>query len=85
LPQGAFHKAERLAAAADVLVCVGTSGVVYPAAGIPSVARAGGATVVTVNLERSAKLRGTNDFSIQGAAGDVLPMLVEAATGESAP
>jgi NAD-dependent deacetylase len=48
-----LQRAEDLSAACDVLVVVGTSGAVYPAAGLPDLARAHGATVVIVNPDDS--------------------------------
>ena len=45
LPPDAFARAERLAAAADVLLCVGSSLEVYPVAGLPEVTLAAGGKV----------------------------------------
>jgi NAD-dependent deacetylase len=42
LPVEAFARAERLAASADVLLCIGSSLEVYPVAGLPEVALAAG-------------------------------------------
>jgi NAD-dependent deacetylase len=80
LPQDNLLIAEELARESDLMICVGTSGVVYPAAGIPNIARKVGATVVSVNKEPLEKSSGPNDFVIVGNSGDVLPKLVEAAT-----
>jgi NAD-dependent deacetylase len=46
-----WRSAVRLVRACDLLISVGTSGVVMPAAGIPDMALAAGATVIHVNLE----------------------------------
>lgn len=75
LPPGVFEEAERLASACEVMLVVGTSGIVYPAAMLPSTARAAGAVVVEVNVERSELTMGVDVF-LQGRAGDVLPRLV---------
>lgn len=75
LPPGVFERAESLARACDVMLVVGTSGIVYPAAGLPLVARAGGARVVEVNVERS-EVTQTADVFFEGPAGTVLPDLV---------
>jgi NAD-dependent deacetylase len=63
-----------------VLVVVGTSAVVYPAAGLVEVAAAARATVIEVNPEASAQayLAGV---TLRGPAGQLLP-LVEARLGE---
>jgi NAD-dependent deacetylase len=75
LPPGVFERAEALSRSCDVMLVVGTSGIVYPAASLPMVARAGGATIVAVNLERS-ELSHMVDVFLQGSAGEVLPRLV---------
>lgn len=76
LPPGSFERAERLASACDVMLVVGTSGLVYPAAGLPVAARAAGATVIEVNVERS-ELTSAVDKFLRGPAGVVLPRLVK--------
>ena len=53
LPTDAVEAARRAVCAAGVLLVVGTSSVVWPAAGLPQVARAAGAHVVEVNPERT--------------------------------
>jgi NAD-dependent deacetylase len=77
LPEAEVARAWRRAADADVLLTVGTSGTVWPAAELPSVARRGGARVIEVNPEPS-ELTGGVDLFVQGPAGEVLPRLVAA-------
>lgn len=75
LPPGIFERAEALAASCDAMLVVGTSGLVYPAAGLPLTARAGGATVIEVNTARS-ELSSQVDVFLEGPAGQLLPKLV---------
>lgn len=75
LPPGIYERAESLARASDVMLVVGTSGIVYPAAGLPLAARAGGGKVVEVNVERS-EVTPMADLFLEGPAGAVLPDLV---------
>jgi NAD-dependent deacetylase len=75
LPPDAFNAAQRLSAACDVMLIVGTSGVVYPAAAMPMIAKEAGATVIDVNPERDA-LSQTCDLFLRGPGGEVLPELV---------
>lgn len=49
LPQAAWAAAEQAVSEADLLLVVGTSGLVYPAAGLPAMGRGHGATVLEVN------------------------------------
>lgn len=53
LPFDAWDFAERAAVAADVVVVVGTSGVVYPFASLPGIARDAGARVVEINPDET--------------------------------
>ncbi|AVX92148.1 NAD-dependent deacylase [Pseudomonas koreensis] len=78
LPVHAWRSAVRLVTSCDLLVSVGTSGVVMPAAGIPRMALAGGATVIHVNLEEVG-FKGADQIMLMGRAGVVLPALLEAA------
>jgi NAD-dependent deacetylase len=75
LPPDALNAAQRLSAGCDVMLIVGTSGVVYPAAAMPMIAKEAGATVIDVNPERDA-LAQTCDLFLRGPGGEVLPELV---------
>ena len=77
LPADAIERAETLSADCDVMLVVGTSGVVYPAALMPQIAREAGATVVDVNPERDALAANAAIF-LRGPGGEVLPLLVAA-------
>lgn len=62
LPEEAFQRAERLAARADVMLCVGSSLEVYPVAGLPELTLASGGSVAiitqgTTPLDRRASVR----------------------------
>jgi NAD-dependent deacetylase len=75
LPTDIWMEAERAAGSADVFLVVGTSAVVYPAAGLVLTARAGGARVIEINLERTP-FSDDVDRSFQARAGEALPALV---------
>ncbi len=77
LPEGAMAQASHAAQRAEVFLSIGTSAVVYPAAGIPLVARDYGAYVAEINIEASA-IAGSVDEVVLGKAGEVLPALVAA-------
>lgn len=76
LPEDVWDAAVRAARGADVCISVGTSGVVYPAASIPAIARTGGALHADVNPE-PGPLSATADVFLKGLAGTVLPVLVQ--------
>ncbi|MBS0182436.1 MAG: NAD-dependent deacylase [Nitrospira sp.] len=60
----------------DVLLVIGTSGVVYPAAGFASVAKEAGAFVAEINLDPTPQ-SALVDISLQGRAKDLVPLLLE--------
>jgi NAD-dependent deacetylase len=74
LPEGVWRSAAEAAAACECFLVVGTSAVVYPAAGLIDVARSVGACVIEVNLEPAA---GSGVVGLYGPSGVVLPRLVE--------
>ena len=75
LPPDVWEAAYRAASGCEVFLTVGTSAVVYPAAGLIEIAAASGARTVEVNPERTA-VSNTVDFALCGNAGDVLPRLI---------
>lgn len=66
--------AEAVAQGCDLMLVVGTSGLVYPAAGLPARARAAGARVVIVNPEPTG-LDDEAHLTLRGTAAQVLPRL----------
>ncbi|HEY5626315.1 MAG TPA: NAD-dependent deacylase [Nitrospira sp.] len=66
-----FHAVE----SCDVMIIVGTSGLVYPAAMLMPAAKAGGAFVIEINLDPTPHSSGV-DLSLQGRARDVVPLLL---------
>lgn len=77
LPERALRDAEAAAERSDVALVVGTSGLVHPAAALPSMARAGGAYVAEINTARTP-LSPDADVVLLGPSGTLLPALVEA-------
>jgi NAD-dependent deacetylase len=76
LPDEPWQAAVEAVAHADVMVVVGTSGVVYPAAGLPEFALARGTVVVEVNPEPTP-LSETATLTIREGAGTALPGLLQ--------
>lgn len=61
--------------ACDLCLVIGTSGVVYPAAGFASIAKEAGAFVAEINLDRTPQ-SDFIDLSLQGRAKDIVPLLL---------
>lgn len=76
LPAAAVDRAYGALGMCDVIVVIGTSGQVVPAAGFPRVAREAGAAVIEINPETTPN---TNiaDVFLQGPAGEILPQVVD--------
>ena len=75
LPQYELRKAVDTVQGADVLLVVGTSAMVQPAASLPRMALACGAKVIEVNPEET-ELSASASIFMKGKAGEVLPRLV---------
>jgi NAD-dependent deacetylase len=78
LPAGALEAADAAARACDVFLSVGTSGLVYPAAGLPFSALGAGACVIEVNPD-DTPLTPRATHRLRGPSGVWLPALVAAA------
>jgi NAD-dependent deacetylase len=76
LPAAEWNAAVEAAAAAEVVIAVGTSATVHPAARIPLLAREAGALVVQVNPEATPQDKIA--LNLRGKAGVVLPELLAA-------
>jgi NAD-dependent deacetylase len=74
LPKGPWQRAVEATATADVLVVVGTSGIVYPAAGLPDLAR--GAVIIEVNPEPTP-LSASATLTVRQPASQALPTLLQ--------
>ena len=71
----ALHAAEEAVTSAEALLVVGTSGLVYPAAGLPMHAHRAGARVIVVNPQPT-EIDALADVVVRGASGAVLPALL---------
>lgn len=77
LDQEVVHQARQLASDCSLLLVVGSSLVVHPAAGLPRVAKRAGAKVAIINREPTAADH-LADAVIHAEAGETLAALVEA-------
>lgn len=75
LPGDIWRAAERAVRACDILLSIGTSGLVYPAAGLPELAQNLAKAVIVVNPNATEQDRSAT-YCLCGAAGEVLPSLV---------
>lgn len=75
LPAGALGAARQAAASCELMLVVGTSGAVWPAAGLAARAHAAGALVVIVNPQDS-DIDAEADLRLRGTAATMLPPLL---------
>jgi len=76
LPEANVHAAEAAAKGCDLMLVVGTSGAVWPAAGLAGLARRAGAWVVVINPQPSDLDDEAHDC-LRGTAAGLLPPLLD--------
>lgn len=76
LPPDIWKLAEWAVRSCDLLIVVGTSAVVYPAASLVLLAHSSGAQVIEINIEVSP-VSGIVNVQLIGKAAEVLPKLIE--------
>jgi NAD-dependent protein deacetylase/lipoamidase len=74
LPEGVFEQAIDAVTKADLLLVIGTSGVVYPAAGLIPMHRG-------LSIEINPQASGTCTFSVEARAAEATPPIVDAVLG----
>lgn len=79
LPDDTLAEAQHAARSCDVMLVVGTSGVVYPAASLPFMAASNGATIIEVNPQQT-EITEVADIALRAPSGVALPQLVAAMT-----
>ena len=77
IPEAALNESFAAAADCDVFLSIGTSSLVYPAAGLADVAVRAGAMVVEIN-PNPTELSSSFNYTIAAQAGAALPEIVDA-------
>ena len=75
LPMQAWQTAERAAADCEIFISIGTSSLVYPAAGLSQLAKQNGAQIIEINPEPTPNT--IVDITLAEKAGIVLPLLIQ--------
>ena len=76
IPQEALWRSRQVAQDCDVMLVIGTSAIVQPAALMPIVAKDSGAKVIEINPERTLLTDDISDYLISGTAGDVMNRII---------
>ena len=78
IPVEAMLRSRQVAADCDLMLVVGTSAVVQPAAMIPVLAKDNGAKIIEINPERTPLTDDISDYLIMGGAGEVMNRIMAA-------
>jgi len=76
IPPQHLYRSQQVAAACDLMLVVGTSAVVQPAAYMPVIAKENGAKVIEINMERTPLSGNISDYFILGRAGQIMNDIV---------
>ncbi|GAI00629.1 unnamed protein product [marine sediment metagenome] len=76
IPQDIWQASLEFLSAADTSIICGTSGIVWPAAAIPEMAKKNRAKIIEINLEPTP-ISSIVDVSILGKAGKILPLIIQ--------
>jgi NAD-dependent deacetylase len=76
IPHEAVTRSQEAAQKADAVMVIGTSAVVYPAAGIPLIAKQHNAVIIEFNTEETGLTGSATDIFVLGKVGTTLPELV---------
>ena len=76
IPPTALWRSKEAATRCDVMLVVGTSAVVQPAASMPIIARQSGARVIEINPEPTPLSSAISHYLIRGGAGEVMNRIV---------
>ena len=72
IPPEALWRSRKAATDCDVMLVIGTSAVVQPAALMPIIAKESGAKIIEINPERTPLTDDISDYLIRGTAGDIM-------------
>ena len=77
IPQDALTRSQRESSTCDLMLVIGTSAMVYPAASMPEIAHDAGARVVEINPSETPLTGRISSYIVKGSAGEVLECVVQ--------
>lgn len=80
IPEQAAMQAQQAAVSCDVMLVIGSTGEVYPAAQLPHTASANGTFIIEINPAVSSFTNSITDLHLAMPAGEALPRLAELMT-----
>ncbi len=76
IPADALMRSHREASTCDLMLVIGTSAMVYPAASMPDIAHDAGAKVIEINPSTTPLTGRISAYIVKGSSGDVLERVV---------
>lgn len=76
IPPQHLLRSKQVASMCDVMLVIGTSAVVQPAAFMPLIAKQAGAKIIEINLESTMLSQKTSDYTIRGKAAEIMNHLL---------
>ena len=77
IPSSAIARAHEVVQGCKIMMIIGTSGVVYPAAEIPFLAASRGAVVIEINVSSTPFTTSISRYFLDGSASQVLPEILD--------
>ena len=74
-PLSALNQSEKAVFSCEILLIIGTSAMVYPAANLPIIAKKYGAIIIEINTEPTQLTINLTDIFLQGNAGEILQII----------
>jgi len=81
IPPQALQRSREISSSCDLMLVIGTSAMVQPAALMPVIAKQAGAKIIEINPERTPLTGSISDYLIQGKAGEILTAVLKALEG----
>jgi NAD-dependent deacetylase len=75
IPPQHLYRSEKVASNCNIMLVVGTSALIQPAASIPVMAKQAGAKIIEINTQRTPLSENISDYIIMGKAGEVIKRL----------
>jgi len=77
IPQMQLYRSRKVSSECDIMLVVGTSAVVQPAAYMPIIARENGAIIIEINPEETPLTGSISNYLLKGRAGEVMNRLLK--------
>jgi len=77
IPPQHLTRSQAVAARCDLMLVIGTSAVVQPAAFMPVIAKQSGAVVIEINRESTPLTHTTSDYLLKGRAGEIMQAILQ--------